>query len=73
MFLIYAGFLILIFVIDLENQLVLDKVSYPGMVIAFIFSFFLPEPGVRSSLLGGVIGSGIMALIYVAVFLIFSR
>ena len=69
-FLIYTGLLIIIFVIDLEHQLVLDKVSYPGMAIAFVFSFFLPEPGVRSALLGGATGSGIMALLYIIVFLI---
>jgi len=62
----------------MENQLVLDKVTFPGMAIAFVFSFFLPEPflrepGVRSALLGGATGSGIMALIYFIVFLIFRR
>ncbi|OGO23034.1 MAG: hypothetical protein A2Z28_06240 [Chloroflexi bacterium RBG_16_51_9] len=77
-FLIYACLLIIIFFIDMENQLVLDKVTFPGMAIAFVFSFFLPEPflrepGVRSALLGGATGSGIMALIYFIVFLIFRR
>lgn len=72
-FLIYACFLIIIFVIDLENQLVLDKVSYPAMAIAFVFSFFQPGPGVRSALLGGVIGSAVMALIFIISFVIFSR
>ena len=48
------------------------------MVIAFVFSFFSPEPflpeqGVRSALLGGATGSGIMALIYIIVFLVFRR
>ncbi len=42
-FIVYTGLLIVIFVIDLENQLVLNKVVYPGMVIAFAFSFFRPE------------------------------
>ena len=73
MFLVYASLLIIIFFIDLENQLVLDKVTYPGMIIAFVFSFFLPEPGVRSVLVGGAVGSGVMAMIYIAVFLIFRR
>jgi leader peptidase (prepilin peptidase)/N-methyltransferase len=72
MFLIYASLLIIIFVIDLENQLVLDKVIYPGMALAFVFSFFwpgirpFPSPwlkyGVESALIGGVLGLAMMAL-----------
>lgn len=60
--LIYASLLIIIFVIDLENQLVLDKVTYPGMVLALAFSFFRPGPGVVSSLEGGALGLVGMAL-----------
>ena len=63
-----------IFVIDLENQLVLDKVVYPGMALALAFSFFWPGlegigalPGealgkVVSSLAGGGLGLAAMAL-----------
>jgi leader peptidase (prepilin peptidase)/N-methyltransferase len=36
--LLYVSLLIIIFLIDLENQLVLDKVTYPAMVLAFAFS-----------------------------------
>jgi len=75
--LIYASLLIVIFVIDLENQLVLDKVIYPGMVLALAFSFFWP--GIEgmamvpvealsklvSSLAGGAIGLGAMALPFI--------
>ena len=74
-FLIYASLLIIVFVIDLEHQLVLDKVSYPGMAIAFAFSFFLPGIrtfsffwpglGVESALLGGVLGLIVMTLIVI--------
>ncbi len=42
-FIIYGSILIVIFVIDLENQLVLDVIVFPGMVIAFAFAFFRPE------------------------------
>ncbi len=60
--LVYASLLTAIFVIDLENQLVLDKVIYPGMVVALVFSFFWPGLGVISSLIGGAIGLAAMAL-----------
>jgi len=75
--LIYASLLIIIFVIDLENHLVLDKVTYPGMVLALAFSFFWPGlegmsmvsgealSKVLSSLAGGALGMAAMALPYI--------
>ncbi len=75
--LIYVSLLTAIFVIDLENHLVLDKVVYPAMALAFAFSFFWPGlegmsmiPGetlskVVSSLAGGVLGLAAMALPYI--------
>ena len=63
--LVYASLLTAIFVIDLENQLVLDKVIYPGMVVALAFSFFWPGLGVISSLIGGAIGLAAMALPFI--------
>lgn len=52
---IYTGMMIVIFVIDLENQLVLNKVVFPGMVIAFIFSFFRPAVVEVGTLGGGAV------------------
>lgn len=75
--LVYISLLIVIFVIDLENQLVLDKVIYPGMALALAFSFFWPGlegigalPGealgkIVSSLAGGAIGVVAMALPFI--------
>ena len=73
MFLFYAALLTVIFVIDLENQLILDRITYPAMGIAFIlsffwpgirtFSFYWPGLGVESALVGGVIGYLVMAII----------
>jgi len=72
--LIYTSLLVIIFVIDMEHQLVLDKITYPAMVLALAFSFFWPGLGVISalgegalsrvvsSLAGGAIGLVIMAL-----------
>jgi prepilin signal peptidase PulO-like enzyme (type II secretory pathway) len=71
--LIYFSILTLIFFIDMEHLLVLDKITYPSMVVAFVFSFFRPETrtfthfwpglGVESALLGGISGFAVMALI----------
>jgi len=60
--LVYACLLTVIFVIDLENQLVLDKVIYPGMALALVFSFFWPGLGMVSSLGGGALGLVVIAL-----------
>jgi len=72
-FLVYACLLTIIFVIDLENQLVLNKVTYPGMALALAFSFlrpeirtlsfFWPNIGVESSLAGGALGLLVVTLI----------
>ena len=75
--LVYTSLLTIIFVIDLENQMVLDKVIYPGMALALAFSFFWPGlegisalPGEAlgravSSLAGGAIGLAAMALPFI--------
>ena len=66
--LVYACLLALIFVIDIEYQLILDKVVYPGMGLALAFSPFYPALGanagerVISSLSGGVAGLAIMLI-----------
>ncbi len=62
---VYTSWLIIIFVIDLENQLVLDKVIYPGMALALAFSFFWPGLGVISALAGGALGLAAMALSFI--------
>ena len=63
--LVYASWLIVIFFIDLEHQLILNKVVYPGIVVAFAFSFLWPELGVVNALIGGSIGLGVILLPYV--------
>lgn len=59
----YACLFIIIFVIDLEHSLILNKVVYPGMIVAFLLSlypwtWFSESIGVRVAYaaLGGAIG-----------------
>ncbi len=71
---IYAGIFILIFAIDLEQELILNVVVFPAMILAFAFSFFWggfeefwPQIGpgfVLSALMGGAVGFVIMLLPY---------
>jgi leader peptidase (prepilin peptidase)/N-methyltransferase len=66
----YACLFIIIFVIDLEQGLILNKVVYPGMVVAFLLALYpwpwlAPQIGTRVaySALGGAIGFAIFLLI----------
>jgi leader peptidase (prepilin peptidase)/N-methyltransferase len=63
--LVYACLIIIIFVIDLENQLVLNKLVYPSAVLALVFSFFWPGLGILSALEGGALGLAVLALIVI--------
>jgi leader peptidase (prepilin peptidase)/N-methyltransferase len=66
----YACLFIVIFVVDLEQGLILNKVVYPGMVVALLLAL-LPQPwltrwvvtGVANTALGGGIGFVIFFLI----------
>ena len=72
--LIYASLFLLIFVIDLEQGLILNVVVLPAVVLAFVFSFFWagfeefwPKEGpgfVLSALFGGAVGFGLLLLPY---------
>ncbi len=69
MALVYACVFLIVFVTDLEHGLILDVVVYPGMALAFVFSFFWPglgwpSVGVLSALLGGVVGFSLLLVPY---------
>jgi leader peptidase (prepilin peptidase)/N-methyltransferase len=72
--LFYASLFIIIFVVDLEHGLILNKVTYPGMVAALLFAVFLPQAwlveywpnfGIANAAIGGVIGFIIFLLLAV--------
>jgi prepilin signal peptidase PulO-like enzyme (type II secretory pathway) len=66
----YTSLFIIIFVIDLEHSLILNKVVYPGIIVAFLLSLY-PWPWFSESIgmrvayaaLGGAIGFVIFLLI----------
>jgi leader peptidase (prepilin peptidase)/N-methyltransferase len=68
----YSCLFIVIFVIDLEHGLILNKVLYPAMVAALLIAIFLPQPawipqlwvhGLPNFALGGAIGFVIFLLL----------
>jgi leader peptidase (prepilin peptidase)/N-methyltransferase len=55
--LLFACAMIVLFMIDLEHQILPDRVTLPGIVVGLLCSFVLP-PGWLSSLVGIVVGGG---------------
>jgi len=53
---LYSCFLIVIFVIDLEHQLVLNRVIYPAIIVALLALPFTPGYSAKELLLGGLVG-----------------
>jgi leader peptidase (prepilin peptidase) / N-methyltransferase len=60
--LVFGCALIVLFAIDLELHLRPNAITLPGIVVGFLFSFFT-EPEWQSSLLGIVVGGGVLFLI----------
>lgn len=65
-FLFYAAFLITVIVIDLEQQLILNEILLAAIPVAVFAAIYLPGgPTVVSSLLGMLVGGGLMVVIFV--------
>jgi leader peptidase (prepilin peptidase)/N-methyltransferase len=80
----YGSLFLVIGIIDLEHQLILDKVSYPAMVLALVIAIFRPPTalidlnlgwpwtGIVSSLMGGAIGLLFLLFAYVITLAIYK-
>jgi len=72
-YIILSSALIIIAFIDLNEQIVPDVISLPGIVIGFIISFFVPYISVINSALGVVVGGGIILIIGLGGSVIFKK
>ena len=63
--LLFLSALIVITVIDLDHQLIPDRITLPGIVAGFAGSVVLGRPSWLNSLLGIVVGGGILFVIIV--------
>jgi leader peptidase (prepilin peptidase)/N-methyltransferase len=72
-YIILSSALITIAFIDLNEQIVPDVISLPGIVIGFIISFFVPYILFINSALGVVVGGGIILIIGLAGSVIFKK
>jgi len=58
--------LIVITFIDLDHQIIPDIISLPGIPLGFLASFIVPEITYKESLIGIVIGGGLLLLVAIA-------
>lgn len=72
-YIVLASALIVVAFIDLNEQIVPDVISLPGIVIGFIISFFVPYISFLNSGLGVVAGGGIILIIGLAGSVIFKK
>jgi leader peptidase (prepilin peptidase)/N-methyltransferase len=63
MAMLFASLFIVILVIDLEHHLILNRVVYPAIVLAFLARILTPNYGITSVVIGGVTGAGILLLV----------
>ena len=60
--LLFACAMIVLFAIDLRHRILPNVITLPGIVAGIVFSLFLP-PGLVSSLLGLLLGGGVLFVI----------
>ena len=60
---LFCSALVVITFIDLEHQIIPDEISLSGIVIGFVFSFFLQGHSWLNSLLGILLGGGSLLLV----------
>jgi leader peptidase (prepilin peptidase) / N-methyltransferase len=60
---IFCSALVVITFIDLEHQIIPDEISLSGIVVGFVFSFFISGHGWLNSLLGILLGGGSLLLV----------
>ncbi len=57
---VFVATLVVITFIDLDHQIIPDVISLPGIVVGFFCSFFVPWVGWLDSLLGILLGGGLL-------------
>jgi len=72
-YIILSSALIIIAFIDLNQKIVPDIISLPGIVIGFIISFFVPYISFINSAIGVLVGGGIILIIGMAGSIIFKK
>jgi len=72
-FFVFVAALIVITFIDLGYQIIPDVISLPGIAVGLLASFFLIVPGVVNSLIGIIVGGGLLYLVATSYYLVTGR
>jgi leader peptidase (prepilin peptidase)/N-methyltransferase len=67
---LFTSALIVLGFIDYYHQVLPDPVTMPGLVLALAYAFFRDDLTFRGALLGAVLGSGFLLLVYGAYYLV---
>ena len=74
---VYGSLFIVLGVIDLEHQLILNKIVYPASAVALIISVFLPQTEIMSFpwpvSLNGIIGGAIGLVLFLVPILVYPK
>jgi leader peptidase (prepilin peptidase)/N-methyltransferase len=65
-YIFFVSSLITVGFIDLDNKIIPNLITVPGIALGLIFSLFLPHLSLKDSLLGAILGGGI--LLFVGIF-----
>jgi len=69
LFVLVASLLVVTF-IDIDHQIIPDVITYPGIVIGFLSSFVLETCTYKESLLGIVLGGGLLLLVALGYYMV---
>lgn len=61
---VYASFFLVVFVTDLESQIIPNQLILPGLAAAFVIASFWPELGPARAAIGAGAGFGLMLVLY---------
>ena len=60
---VFSCLMVTLAAIDVEHFLLPDRLTLPGIVAGLAFQFWYPQPGVLDSVLGILVGAGILILV----------
>jgi leader peptidase (prepilin peptidase)/N-methyltransferase len=67
---LFTSALIALGVIDFRHKILPDRITYPGIVLSLVFSFFRADLTFLQALLGAAVGGGFLLVVYGAYYLI---
>jgi len=67
---LFTSALIVLCFIDYRHKILPDKITFPGIALALIYSFFRRDVPILQALLGAAVGAGFLLLIYGGYYLV---